>query len=506
MHHKVRCFVLSPSYVRITAIGIALGASATLTNAATVADSKIARVEEGLLPIAAVQVGKPATILIRLRDYDVPGLSIAVIDGGRIAWAKGYGMADANTGRRVSATTIFQAASLSKPITALGVLSLVREKRFTLDQDVNEKLTSWKLPTGDFHVTPRMLLNHTGGVNVAGFSGYPVGAPLPSLLDVLAGRPPSNSPPIAIESTPGQAANYSGGGYEVLQQLVTDAAGQPFEGFMQKAVLRPLGMKQSVFEEPLAPTRRANAAMGHYAGGQQIQGGFRVMPELAAAGLWSTPSDIARYVLSIQRSNEGEVAGPITPILARQTLTAGLGQHGLGPVISGADEAVRFGNDGFNEGYESAYVGYVHGGQGAVVMANSGFAFMLIEEVLGSIGRAYSWPRFEATNQRPPDDNWGQQQQVLPVSSHTLTSSVGDYSVGNDTTIHIFSKGNRLFVNWPGNGNAEIFATASGRLFCPQLTFSDLGSPWLKFVEDGAGVTTAILGAPNGAARLLRLR
>lgn len=500
----VRWLVPPYGHLRSIALGVVLVLLVNLGKAVALTDRKIARVEAGLLPIAAVRVGVTANIQDRLHAYGVPGLSVAVIEGGRIAWAKGYGVADTKTGRKVTPTTLFQAASLSKPITAMGVLSLVREKRLTLEEDVNENLTNWKLPTG-VHITPRMLLNHSSGLNVPGFTGYPVGAPLPNLIDILTGRPPANNPALKFEQTPGETASYSGGGYEVLQQLIVDVSGQSFESYMRSAVLAPLGMKHSAFEQPLSTGRRSTAAMGHYAGGQQILGGFRVMPELAAAGLWSTPSDIARYVLNVQRTNVGLAHQPLDSPLVREMLTPGAGQHGLGPTMSGAGLAIRFGHDGFNEGYESAFVGYVSGSHGAVVMANSSFAFMLIEEVLNSISRAYSWPGFDSTSQRPPDDTIGQ-QRVLPVSSHTLESSIGDYVLGDEARIHIFSDGNRLFVNWPGAGKAEIFAASDGRFFCPPLTF-ELGSPWLQFVEDRKGATTsAILGAPHGSAKFTRVQ
>lgn len=466
---------------------------------ASASETKITLVETGLLPIAAKTIGVPANIDDRMRAYGVPGISIAIVDEGEIAWAKGYGVTDSSSRRPVTTRTLFQAASISKPLSAMGALLMVQKGLLGLDDDVNAALDSWTIPANDFTraspVTLRMLLNHTSGATHSGSSSYPsytVGDDLPTLLQILKGELPARRGPIEIVSLPGRSFSYSGAGYEVLQQLIVDVSGKPFEEFMQSEVLTPLGMTSSTFTQPLPESLLSIAATGHYAGGRAIPARFRVTPELTAAGLWSTPTDIAKYMLNVQQSYAGAVEKPLKMGLTHQMLSPGLGDRGLGPAISGTGDFIRFGHDGFNEGFESSFVAYVNAGRGAVVMANSGFAFMLLKEILDSVRRVYEWPAYTATTQQPPAANIGQ-QMVVPISRQTLMSTVGTYKLDEVATIKIYRQRKRLFLDWPGNGVAEIFATSDGRLFCPQLAFSDVGTPWLRPLEDHDGATTRII-------------
>jgi len=308
----------------------------------------------------------------------------------------------------------------------------------------------------------------------------------------------------SVVSPPGQSFEYYGAGYEVLQQLVTDVSGKPFEEYMQSEVLKPIGMTSSTFAQPLPKSLLSIAATGHHSGGGALPGSFRLGPELTVAGLWTTPTDAAKYIISVQKSYAGSAEKPLRTRVAHEMLSPGLGSRGLGPAISGAGHSVRFGHDGFNEGYESSFTAYVHEGRGAVVMTNSGFAFMLIKEILDSISRVYDWPAYGPTTQQPPAANI-HQQLVIPVPQRALAASPGRYKIGDQVTIEIYSRGRGLFVDWPGFGTAEIFATPGGRFFCLQLTFSDLGSLWLQFVNGRDGITTKILADDDGRVGLQRV-
>lgn len=474
-------------------------------------DPHIALVENGLLPIAARHPGITSKISQRMRAYGVPGLSIAVIDHGEIVWAKGYGVTDTSSKRPVTPQTLFEAASISKPISAVGVLLLAQSGRVRLDEPANDALKSWKIPPSTFTkgtpVTIRMLLNHSAGVDHVGsgrYVPYSPGQSVPSLLQVLRGETPSGSGPVRVVATPGTAFVYSGAGYEILQQLVSDVSGKSFEDYMQGAVLEPIRMSRSTFAQPLPESLRRDAATGHYAGGQPLDGRYRIGPELAVAGLWTTPTDVARYIISVQQSFQGAKGDPLDPEMAREMLTPGLGGRGLGPALKVDGGSIRFGHDGFNEGFESSFVGYTSRGQGAVVMANSGFAFMLIEEVLDSISRAYGWPDTGETTQRPPGSST-QQQMVIPVPTKALAANVGRYALDDQVQLRFYAKGRRLFLDWPLNGTAEVFWTATGRYFCPQLTFSDLGSPWLRFITGKDGRAEKIIAGYRDSAELRRI-
>jgi CubicO group peptidase (beta-lactamase class C family) len=461
-------------------------------------DAHIHRVEAGLLPIAATRdkLGSHETIGERLRAYGVAGLSVAVIDEGRIAWAKGYGVADTTTGQAVTPETLFQAGSISKPIAALGALLLVERGKLDLDGDVNRYLRKWKVPTNAFTaahpVTLRTLLDHSAALTDLAFENYEPGRPLPALSDVLQ----SHWSAIRVESEPGRQYSYSGTGYVVLQQLMMDTSGQPFDTFMTSQVLRPLGMTRSTYANPIPTSLQQSAAMGHYSGGERIPGGYRVGPESAVGGLWTTPSDIARYIIEVQEWYADSRRGLISPRMTQQMLSPQIGYAGLGVVLSGSGEDLRFGHDGFNEGFECAMVGYVRAGRGAVVMANSGFSYMLIKEVLGSIARVYEWPHYDSTNQWPPSAAI-RQQEIARVPNEVTAQAVGHYSLDANTSVRVFAKDQRLFIHWPRSGKAEIFQTPDERLFCPQLTFSELGNPFLRLRAAKHGAPGELLGADD---------
>jgi CubicO group peptidase (beta-lactamase class C family) len=447
-------------------------------------EAKVRLIENGLLPLAAERLGVTASIGDRMRAYGVPGISVAVVDDGKIVWAKGYGAVDSSSRRPVTTATLFQAASISKPLSAMGALVLVQKGLVDLDTDVNEALASWTIPVNDMTraspVTLRTLLNHTSGADH------------------------SASGQIEIVSPPGEMFSYSAAGYEVVQRLVMDVSGKSFEEFMQSEVLRPLGMTSSTFAQPPPAPLLSLAATGHYAGGRPIPGRFRSMSVLTAAGLWSTPTDIAKYLLYVQSAYAARAQAPLKTELVRQMLSPGIGNRGLGPAISGSGTSLRFGHDGFNEGFESSLIAYVNQGRGVVVMANSGFAFMLLKELLDSVRRAYDWPAYGPTTQQPPAADMGQ-QLVAPISARTLTSIVGTYELDDIVTIKIYRERRRLLLDWPGSGVAELFATPDGRLFCPQLTFSEIGTPWLRAVEDHGGVVTRILIEDDESAAFRRV-
>ena len=455
---------------------------AEANRAATERAERIRRVESELLPVTAThsRLGQYASLRERMRAYGVPGISIAVIDGGRIDWAKGYGIANFAPRAPVTPDTLFQAASISKPVAAFGSLILVARGKLGLDTDVNRYLRGWHVPTNrmtDIHpVTLRTLLDHSAGLTDVPGPDYRPGESAPTLLQRLDGAGAA----IRIESVPGQQYRYSAISFAVLQLLMEDVTSSPFATYMQANVLAPLHMTHSTFDEPLPTALIRSAAMGYYSGGAPVPGGYRFGPELAVAGLWTTPSDLARYVIEVQRDYAGTHRGLLSPAIAKQMLSAQIAYRGLGVVMSGRGEDIRFGHDGFNYGFESAMVGYVHHGQGAVVMANSGVAYMLIKEVMASIARVYHWPHYDWTNQWPPATPINQ-QEVTTIPARVIAASTGRYLFDNNQPIDIYAKGDRLFLHYPGNGSAEIFRTPGDTFFCPQLTFSDFGDPRLRF-------------------------
>ncbi|HMK73824.1 MAG TPA: serine hydrolase domain-containing protein, partial [Myxococcaceae bacterium] len=257
-----------------TLLLLSLGGSVSASGAADPASS----LERTLLPATVLEGVKPWTLAERMRRHHVPGVSVAIIVGGQVAWAGSWGVLDVKSGEKVTPRSLFQAGSISTAVTALAVLRLAEQGKLGLDAPVNSLLKSWKLPQGPFTpgVTVERVLSHAGGLSVAGFPGYEPGARLPTLLQTLNGNPPANTPPVRCEAQPGAALRYSAGGYEVLQQLVMDVTGQPFEALVRDSVLVPAAMEDSTLQQPLSAELAARAASGHTAEGKPLPGHARV--------------------------------------------------------------------------------------------------------------------------------------------------------------------------------------------------------------------------------------
>jgi CubicO group peptidase (beta-lactamase class C family) len=401
------------------------GESAEITSAGPACTAEpILKVEGGLLPAVVVRGEGSAArgILERMQELNVPGASVAVIDGFQIEWAKGYGKAEAGTDVDVTAETLFQAASISKPVAAVAALKLVEEEKLGLDEDVNARLTSWKLPENEFSkekkVTLRLLLSHGAGVTVHGFPGYAAGKDLPTLIQILDGEGPANTAPIRVDKQPGTEWRYSGGGYTIVQQLIIDVTGRPFPDFLQEAVLEPLGMTGSTFLQPLPSELAGGASAAHRVSGKPIPGKWHTYPEMAAAGLWTTPSDLARFAIEIMKSQTGESNKVLSKMMTEQMLTAQSESYGLGLSLRGEGEWISFSHGGSNEGFRCFLIAYPKKGQGAVVMTNADNGGDLMLEILRGIAAAYGWPDFLP-----------KEIEVVEVDQETLEKYVGFYRI-----------------------------------------------------------------------------
>ena len=302
-------------------------------------------VENDILPAVHI-MGRPVsamTLRERMAHYAVPGVSIAVIYEGEIEWACGFGVAEAGGHTSVTAETRFQAGSISKSIAAMGALHLTETGALDLDEDVNAYLTSWRVPenqhTAEEKVTLRRLLSHSAGLTVHGFPGYRVDAPLPSVPQILDGDPPANTGPVHVDVEPGAEYRYSGGGYTVVQQILEDVTGTPFAELLRAVVLGPLEMADSTYEQPRSPKWADLAASGHQSDGTLVPGRWHIYPEMAAAGLWTTPTDLARFAIEVQRSYAGRSNRVLSQEMTRLMLTEE--REGIGLVFYQSGEGDR---------------------------------------------------------------------------------------------------------------------------------------------------------------------
>jgi CubicO group peptidase (beta-lactamase class C family) len=346
-----------------------------------------------------------------MREHHIPGLSLTIILDGKIARQQGYGFTDTTCINPVTPDTLFQAGSISKAVAAFGALRLVQEGKLSLDADVNTQLRTWKVPenqfTKDRKVTLRSILSHTAGLTVHGFPGYAVDAPLPTLVQILDGVKPANTSPVRVDFLPGSKWRYSGGGYTVMQQLLLDVTCQPFPDLMRDTVLKPLGMTNSTFQQPLPQNLAPLTASGYFADDKPVKGRWHIYPEMAAAGLWTTPADLARFAIAIQQSLAGETNPVLSQSMTRTMLThqknddllgafrllvlSHKGGDGLGLFLDGSDKKLRFSHTGRDAGFDASLLACAATGKGAVIMINANDHSGTIDEILAAIAKKYDW-------------------------------------------------------------------------------------------------------------------
>lgn len=363
----------------------------------------IETIEHGLLKPSgkSSRPRKKMELSQRMEYYKVPGISIAIVDQGELAWAKGYGVMEAGKEREVAAETIFQAASISKPVTAMLALHLVEAGLLDLDADINDSLRSWKIPDNKYtrllpdgtqlKVTLRGLLSHTAGMGIRGYVGYPAGRSLPTLLQILNGQPPANSRPVRVVQAPGKAFRYSGGGYVVVQQLIEDVTGRSLTDLAQENIFDRLGMSSSTFNHLLPEIYLPMAATAHRKSGEPIPGKWHTYPENAPASLWTTPSDLARVIIEMIKSYNNESAQVLSPQMTQQMLTPQMGIATMGLYIIKSGGRIRFEHPGWNEGFHCLIIGDLTTGQGLVWMTNGENGKTLGWEVTRGVANIFGW-------------------------------------------------------------------------------------------------------------------
>ncbi len=478
------------------------------------AEARRALVEANLMPSFRPN-GKPAprALSARMAELSVPGVSIAVIHEGRIDWAMGYGVRRAGEPGRVDANTMFQAASMSKPVSVLAALRLAEAGTIDLDTDVDQYLKTWSVPdnehTKERPVTIRDIASHCAGFTVHGFAGYAEGAALPTAAQILDGEPPANSPPVRVDKRPGEGFRYSGGGTTVLQQLLIDVTGKPFPKVVSQQVLRPAGMRRSTFEQPLPKRFHANAAVGHRVDGRIVEGRWHTYPEMAAAGLWTRPSDLATFLIEVHRAYEGKRGSLVGQAMAEDALGrqcpgmmgvpgAVAGHVGLGFMVAPRTGDMRFGHGGANAGYRGEMVMDVRRGSGVVVMANSDTGGVLAAEVINAVAHVYGWPAHEH-----------QEVALAPLDASAFDAIAGTYNAVPDARVPVkqisFSRdgdtllasfGDQIVVEmYPAGGQSYLIFEA----YIIRLEFGTSGDEmWVEL--DGAGGRARFVQQPGASA------
>ena len=444
----------------------------------------IARVETALVPPVIVK-NQPLvtkTVAERMRELKVPGVSIAVFRDGRVEWTRGWGVADVESGRIVDRETRFQAASISKPVAAAAVLALVSQGRLSLDADVNGLLTSWKLPSNEHTtvapVTLRRLLTHSAGTTVHGFRGYAGDEQVPTLVQLLDGAKPANSAAVRVDIAVGSRWRYSGGGISIAQLVVEDVTKKPFADAARELVLQPFGMTNSTYVQPLPADLRDRAATGHRSSGQPIAGKWHTYPEQAAAGLWTTPEDLAKFAIGLQKTAAGESTTVMTQALAQEMLRRQVEDWGLGVGVFGEGAASRFSHGGANEGFRALWVGYRDRPSGVVVMTNSDAGGAVANDVIRTVAHEYGFAGLA-----PLERTRG------TADPKTYVDFAGFYDMPGRTPpfLHVIADEGRLFRSTgPGaSQRSELVPESADTFFAMD---ADLR---VRFVRDEGNVTEA---------------
>lgn len=437
---------------------------------------RIRAVETGLMPPVILK-GKPVrhTLDERMKALNVNGVSIAVIRNYEIEWAKGYGLADVATKRPVTVDTLFLAGSISKPVAAAGAMALVEQGKLKLDDDVNEYLKTWKVPENDFtkdqKVTLRRLLSHTAGLTVHGFPGYASTVDVPTVPQILDGAKPANTPAVRVDLLPGSTYRYSGGGYTVAQLMMSEVSGLSFPELLKRTILDKAGMKQSTYENPL-PQRLAHvAASGYKSNGEAVPGRYHTYPEMAAAGLWTTASDLARFAIAIQKGREGRATNPILkPATIEEMLRPEKQNYGLGFGINEKDGLKRFGHGGSDVGFQALFNASTNG-TGFAILTNSENGSRLAAEIALAIAAAYGLP------DKP------RERESITLSAQALTRFAGEFEAARIGRVKIRVEGDHLVISIRGPGDVHLFPQSAD-------TFFSLGGvPDLKFSADASSFT-----------------
>lgn len=454
---------------------------------------KIALVEKNLVGLIQTEGQQPWTIQERMAHYKVNGVTIAVIRNYKMEWAKGYGWADAGKKIPVTIKTLFQAASISKSLNAVGVLKLVQQGKLDADKDINQYLTTWKFPYDTVAkgkiINTKNLLSHTAGLTVHGFGGYSHKDTLPTVVQILNGTKPANSDAVRSMFEPGLRSEYSGGGTTITQLMVMDITHQPYDKYMYEQVLKPLGMTGSTYTQPPVNTKAELLATGYRNNGAELEGKYNIYPEEAPAGLWTNPTDLAKYIIETQLAYQGKSTKVLNQAFTQLRLTPYMDKSAaLGVFINDFEGIKYFEHGGANEGFRCQYFGSLEGGNGVVVMVNSDEG-SINNEIINSVAKVYNFKGLYHSKV----------YKEVAVDSAVLKTYVGKYEMRPGFNLMITREGNRLYGQATGQGKLDLFAESQNKFFLKAVPVE------IEFIknEKGEVITCRIYqGGVNDAKKI----
>jgi CubicO group peptidase (beta-lactamase class C family) len=413
------------------------------------------------------------SIIQRMKYYKIPSVSLAIIDNGKIVLSKAYGFADIGKKRPATINTLYQVASISKSVNALGVLKLVQEGKLSLTSDIRAYLKTWSFPDNELSqhksITIKNLLSHTAGLSVHGFIGYSTSDSLPTINQILDGQRPANNEPVKPIYPVGEHFEYSGGGYTILRKILDDNISPDYDSLMTAIVLAPIGMTNSTFSQPLSQAY-TNYAYGTDHDMHTLKGNYYRYPEQAAGGLWSTATDIAKFVMRIQNDLSGSKHSILNKELTQEMLTPVLNNYSLGFGIVEKGGEKYFWHEGESYGYNAMYYCSFSTGKGVVILTNAypnnGQPF--IQELLNSVATAYDWKDFYKPVRK----------KLAVVPDSLLSKYIGEY----------YSENPPMKISIARNGSQlELTARRPEKMYATDLnTFFLMSSPDDKCVFSSA--------------------
>lgn len=454
--------------LRVAMLAFMLPSAALAQAAATTLDTqpeaaRFRRIEARLWPGTPLATDPDTgwSVSDRMRAHHVPGMSVAVVHDGRVAWARAYGVREAGAAEAISLHTLFQGGSISKPLASIALLQLVAAGTLSLDAPINTALRRWHVPdtrfTAAVPLTLRHLLTHRGGVTVRGFDGYRRGQPVPSLVEVLQGAAPANSPAITVDTTPGTIGRYSGGGFTIAQLALEDQTGLSFDVYAERRLFAPLGLTRSTYRTVRERDFGGDLATGHDGEGHAIEGRWHDLPEMAAASLWSTPTELAQVIIALQRAVAGTDTRLLPTTFAREMMTPQAPTQGLGIGLRGTPPT-RFSHSGANDGYRAMFIGYLDKRDGIVVMTNGDDGDALAMEYVRAVAREYGW------------------QDLAPVVRHVTAPTpaqraalAGRYRIAPGRELDIIDRDGTLLVGPVGRRPFPLMAESDHAFIVPAI-------------------------------------
>jgi CubicO group peptidase (beta-lactamase class C family) len=449
-------------------------------------EKKIKLVESNLGSSIKIEGEPNLNLMARMKFYKANGVSIAVIKDYKIEWVRAYGWADSAQKRPVTITTLFQAGSNSKSLNAVGILKLVQIGKLNLYNDINDYLKSWKFPYDSLSrgkkITIANLLSHTAGLTVHGFPGYENGDTIPTLIQILNGQKPANTGAIHSMYEPSLKFEYSGGGTTISQLIVQDVTGQPYDEYMLENVLKPMNMTNSSYTQPpFAKTQRL-LATGYYNDGKEVKGKYHIYPEQAAAGLWTNPTDLAKYVIETELALQGKSEIVLSKKMTELRLTPYIDSSAAFGVFVVNKKGIKyFTHGGVDEGFVSQYVGSFDGGNGAVVMTNT-YNTALFEEIINSVATVYNWENFYTPTIK----------KIIPLDDAVLASYVGQYQLSPAFVITVTKDGRQLKTQATGQEVFDIYPELENKFFVKSFNAQ------IEFIKNEKGIVTKMILHQNG--------